>query len=223
LNVIYVTKLMHYANDPSIWNEENGYIREWARLLNDNPDRLRTWLNIVNPAQYVSRAPFLYPNLFQKWLRTNLQYSNAYFINGLNPYLKRLDENARSKTFATYPMVWLQSRLLWNPDADVDKLFADYTTNLYGPAGETMLTLFQLMAERWENFPMSPGADESNFIHTIRYPQNIVAKLDAMFEQAVKKTAENSRERRNVEFCRNWLWRPITTESQAWHQNREEK
>ena len=221
LNVIYVTKLMHYANDPATWNAETAYIRDWAYLLKNNPDRLRIWLNIVHPMQYVSRVPCFYPNLFQKWLRANLQYSDAYFINGLNPYLKRLDESARRKTLATYPMVWLQSRLLWNPDTEVEALLADYTANLYGPAGKTMFRLFQLLTERWEKCPMPSDADEENFIHTVRFPQAAAAEVEALFEQAVREASEDDMARRRVEFCYSALWRPFAAESEAWHQKRK--
>lgn len=221
LNVIYVTKLMHYANDPATWNAETAYIRDWAYLLKNNPDRLRIWLNIVHPMQYVSRVPCFYPNLFRKWLRANLQYSDAYFINGLNPYLKRLDESARRKTLATYPMVWLQSRLLWNPDTEVEALLADYTANLYGPAGKTMFRLFQLLTERWEKCPMPSDADEENFIHTVRFPQAAAAEVEALFEQAVREASEDDMARRRVEFCYSALWRPFAAESEAWHQKRK--
>lgn len=213
VNVTYVSKYMHYANHPARWEEETSYIREWSRLLKNDPDRLRIWLNIVAPAQYTSQVPLFYPHLFRKWLRANLQYSDSYFINGLNPYLKRLNAAARRKAIATYPMVYLQSRLLWNPDADIDALLEDYTRKLYGPAGKTMREIYRIFCERWEKFAMQPDADEAGYIHSVRYPPDIIAQINALFAQTVSETEEDSVYRRRVELFRNHQWVPFMAEA----------
>lgn len=222
INVIYVTKNMHYANHPVLWNEETSYIKEWARLLKNNPERLRIWLNIVNPAQYTSRVPFFYPHLFQKWLKNNLPYSSSYFINGLNPYLTRLNEASRRKAVATYPMVYIQSRLLWNPDADVDALLEDYCRKLYGPAGKTMREIYQIFCERWEAFAMPPDANETSYIHSMRYPSGLIKRINFLFAQAVAETEADSVYRDRVELFRSHQWLPFAAESEQ-HSRETEK
>ncbi|MDD4817844.1 MAG: DUF4838 domain-containing protein [Victivallaceae bacterium] len=223
LNVVYVTKLMHYANDQSIWNEETGYVQQWSRLLKNDPNRLRIWLNIVNPAQYTSRVPFIYPHLFQKWLRTNLKYSNAYFINGLNPYLTRLDDKSRMKALATFPMVYWQSRLLWNPDTDVEAQIADYSDKLFGEAANTMQKIFLLLTERWEQLPLPPETDEATFIHTVRYPREKVAQITNLFDQALAETGNDTMAHRRVAFFYNHLWQPFAAESLQRHRGQQEQ
>lgn len=213
VNVIYVTKRMHYANDPGVWNEETGYIRAWSRLFENDCGRLKIWLNIVQPMQYTSVVPLFYAHIFQKWLRANRLYSDAYFINGLNPYLKRLTEAARRKAVATYPMAYLQSRLLWNPDADPDAILADYTRALYGPAGEIMLKIYRIFGERWENFAMPSDADEFTYIHTVRYPAELVDEISQLFGQAAAATEAGSVYRARVEFFRDHQWTPFEHES----------
>ena len=94
----------------------------WSKLLNNKTERFGIWLNIVDPATYTSKVPFMYPNIFKRWLLATRDVTDSCFINGLNSRLNRSGEEGRLNAFSTYPMVWLQSRLLWNPEYSVDEL-----------------------------------------------------------------------------------------------------
>ena len=113
-------------------------------------------------------------------------------------------------------MVYLQSRLLWNPNADVDVLFEDYTRKLYGPAGKTMQEVYRIFCKRWEDFAMPPDADEAGYIHSVRYPPGIIAQINILFAQAISETEENSIYRHRVELFQNHQWLPFMAESELY-------
>ena len=92
----------------------------------------------------------MYPNIFKRWLLATRDVTDSCFINGLNSRLNRSGEEGRLNAFSTYPMVWLQSRLLWNPEYSVDELLGDYIRNSFGPAADTMRRFHDLIISRWE-------------------------------------------------------------------------
>ena len=114
----------------------------------------------------------MYPNIYKRWLLATLDITGSFFINGLNPWTPSWNEDSIRDAFSTYPMVWIQSRLLWNPEYSVEQLLADYTENSFGPAAETMSRFYGLVISRWEGIPWHPDAmDELEFIHRIRYDE----------------------------------------------------
>ena len=48
------------------------------------------------------------------------------------------------------PRVWMTSKLLWNPDADVDALLQRFCRGFYGPAAEPMLRYYRRCETAWE-------------------------------------------------------------------------
>ncbi len=54
---------------------------------------------------------------------------------------------------------WLYSKLLWNPDADVHQLVAEFCTKVYGVAAQDMIRYYQLRELAWD------GNSETGFSH----------------------------------------------------------
>ncbi|UKI31528.1 MAG: DUF4838 domain-containing protein [Lentisphaeria bacterium] len=207
VDVTYVTKIVHYASDPDLFNQELEKVHAWSKLLNNKTERFGIWLNIVDPATYTSKVPFMYPNIFKRWLLATRDVTDSCFINGLNSRLNRSGEEGRLNAFSTYPMVWLQSRLLWNPEYSVDELLWDYIRNSFGPAADTMRRFHDLIISRWEGIPWSPETmDEIAFIHCVRYDEDRVRELKLLLNQAAAQCEPGSPEHRRIVFWRDRIY-----------------
>ena len=218
LDVTYVTKIMHYASAPELFNRELEKMRAWSKLLDGKTERFGVWLNIVDPAMYTSKVPFMYPNIFKRWLLSIRQLTDSCFINGLNSRLSRLGEEGRLNAFSTYPMVWLQSKLLWNPEYSVDDLLSDYIRNSFGPAADTMHKFYDLVISRWEDIPWSPEiTDEIDFIHRIRYNEERALELKQLLNQAADQCKPDSPEYQRIVFWRDRIYSRFFQESACFH------
>lgn len=219
VDVTYVTKIVHYASDPDLFNQELEKVHAWSKLLNNKTERFGIWLNIVDPATYTSKVPFMYPNIFKRWLLATRDVTDSCFINGLNSRLNRSGEEGRLNAFSTYPMVWLQSRLLWNPEYSVDELLGDYIRNSFGPAADTMRRFHDLIISRWEGIPWSPETmDEIAFIHCVRYDEDRVRELKLLLNQAAAQCEPGSPEHRRIVFWRDRIYSRFFQESARFHQ-----
>ena len=219
VDVTYVTKVVHYASDPDLFNQELEKVHAWSKLLNNKTERFGIWLNIVDPATYTSKVPFMYPNIFKRWLLATRDVTDSCFINGLNSRLNRSGEEGRLNAFSTYPMVWLQSRLLWNPEYSVDELLGDYIRNSFGPAADTMRRFHDLIISRWEGIPWSPETmDEIAFIHCVRYDEDRVRELKLLLNQAAAQCEPGSPEHRRIVFWRDRIYSRFFQESARFHQ-----
>lgn len=220
IDVTYVTKILQYASSEELFNHELEKVRAWSELLNNNRERLGIWLNIVDPVSYTSKVPFMYPNIFKRWLLATRDITGSFFINGLNSWTPSWNEDSIRDAFSTYPMVWIQSRLLWNPEYSVEQLLADYTENSFGPAAETMSRFYGLVISRWEGIPWHPDAmDELEFIHRIRYDEKMVQELKYLLEYATAQCEPDSMEYRRIVFWRDRIYSRFFDESASFHKH----
>lgn len=223
VDITYVTKILHYASASDVFQHELEKVQAWSRLLNNKKERFGIWLNIVEPTTYTSKVPFMYPNIFKRWLLAIRNLTDSCFINGLNSRMNRSGEEGRLNAFSTYPMVWLQSRLLWNPEYNVDELLADYTRNSFGPAADTMRKFYALLISRWEGIPWSPETmDEIAFIHRIRYNEKQVLELKQLLNQAVDQCEPDSLEYQRIVFWRDRIYSRFFQESAHFHQHADQ-
>ncbi len=193
MHITYVGPRIHYAADPEIYEQHKRYIDKWSELLGKDRNRMTFWFNIVSPTQYTSAAPFMYPNTFKKFLKDNEDKAVGFFINGFSPYLRRLGEVRIYGSIMTFPMAWIQSRLMWNPDADVEELLQDYCQNSYGKGADDMLKFYHLVIQRWEGmYQSNKSMSELDYIHHIRYPKAVVAQLKAHLNNALKAAQEDA-------------------------------
>lgn len=219
VDVTYVTARLHYASSPEMLEHELAKIRSWSKLLGGKTDRLGIWLNIVDPVMHTSKVPFLYPNILKRWLLKTRHLAGSCFINGLNPRMNRNGKEGRLNAFSTYPMVWLQSRLLWNPERDIDELLRDYTEHSFGPAAETMRKFYNLIISRWEDLPYPPETeDETGFIHRVRYGGGYAGELRRLLDKAAGECALNSPEQQRIIFWRDHIYSRFFRESALFHQ-----
>ena len=218
VDIAYVGPKMQYANAPAVFDAHRERVRRWSELFGGERMRLGGWMNIVNPAINVSSVPFMYPKTLKKWLLATEGEISGYFINGLNPYLRRQGEAALYGAIQSFPMVYLQSRLLWDPDADADAMLEDCCDGLYGAAGPDMLAIYRKIIERWENYFQSGDASgELDFIHRIRYPRGEVDWLKERLDDAVRKAEGDSDAARRLSFLRDHVFSRFFGESDRYH------
>ena len=217
LDVTYVGPRIIYTSNPAMYRQHQQYLARWSELLGRDPIRLNIWLNIVNPTQYVSAVPFMYPHLFKRFLLDNQDKISGVFINGFSPYLKRTGEVRIYGTIMSLPMVWIQSRLMWDPEADPDRLLRDWCVNSYGPAADAMYDFYQLIIERWEKLYQSNAAlTELDYIHRIRYPQEVVAEFRRRLDLALEKAASDPVARRRIAYLKDQVYSRFLRESEQY-------
>ena len=99
---------------------------------------------------------------------------------------------------------WIWTRLVWNPDADVDELLADFCNTVYGKeAGKYLLDFHKEMGKAWQKLDFHPtyfGAKPLGYARKLftdkrmKWAKNQFAKA-----RAAAKAAGNERNIREVE------------------------
>lgn len=89
---------------------------------------------------------------------------------------------------------YLYARLVWEPDADVNTLLADWCRNVYGAGADAMIAYHQAMANAWDSmklhlsyFETSPNGIAKHFLN-----QKLVKLADENFRKAGKAIADTS-------------------------------
>ena len=217
LDVTYVGPKIIYNSNPEQHRQHARYLNRWFELLGKDPIRLNIWLNIVNPTQYISAVPFMYPNIFKQFLKEMENKISGVFINGFSPYLKRTGAVRIYGTIMSLPMVWIQSRLLWDPDADPDALLRDWCAKSYGPACDAMYAFYQLVIDRWENlYQTNDAMTQLDYIHRIRYPKEKVDELKRRLDHALAKAASDPDARRRIAYLKNYVYVYFFRESELY-------
>jgi hypothetical protein len=87
---------------------------------------------------------------------------------------------------------YLYARLVWNPDADVNTLIADWCRNVYGPGADAMFAYHQAMANAWDSmklhlsyFGASPNSMAKYFLNPA-----LIKLAGENFRKAAKAIAE---------------------------------
>ena len=220
LDVTYVGPKIIYTSDPAMYRQHQNYLKRWAELLGSDPIRLNIWLNIVNPTQYISAVPFMYPNLFKRFLLDNRDRISGVFINGFSPYLKRTGAVRIYGTIMSLPMVWIQSRLMWNPQADPDRLLRDWCTHSYGPAADAMHDFYRLIIDRWENYyQTNQTMTQLDYIHRIRYPVEQVNELKCRLDAALGKAVTDPAAERRIKYLKDYVYSKFFRESEEYQKS----
>ena len=92
-----------------------------------------------------------------KKMQADLKYFAEKGFQGMLPE-GAMDTGAEDDHWGINAMtMWLYSKLLWNPNASVDKLVKEYCTKVYGSASSQMLQYYRLQQKAWDN-NTEPGA-----------------------------------------------------------------
>ncbi len=84
-------------------------------------------------------------------IQADLKYFAEKGFQGMLPE-GSLDTGAEDDPWGRNAMtMWLYSKLLWNPNYNVDKLIKEYCTKVYGSASSQMLQFYRLQQKAWDN------------------------------------------------------------------------
>ena len=116
--------------------------------------------------------------------------------------------------------VYVYSRLGWNPHLDIEALLDDYHAKLFGAAAPQMKEAFDILEDRWMNgvqtcgtvdTPLGPVMNVPSFAVLFKkiYDENVIRRLETLFDAAAKATPIGSREARAVAVTRAELLEPL--------------
>ncbi|MGI5868253.1 MAG: DUF4838 domain-containing protein [Kiritimatiellia bacterium] len=218
LVVTYVGPPIQYAMDPAVYAKHSAALRRWFELLGNDPSRLGHWFNTVSPNTYASYIPTMYHHVFAKWMREHADMVSGVFINGHNPHLRRHAPRSIWMGVQSFPMVWMQGRLMWNPKLDPDALLEQYCRDLYGTAADEMLAFHKFVASRWEGlYDADAEMSETAFIHRIRYPEDEMARFRSLLDEAAAAAEGDAKAFAHVDFLRKRIYSLFMEESRDFH------
>ena len=132
-----------------------GIMKEWFQCVKQ-PEQFiyYDYLYDRGPHRNYPPTPYIFTeNLKQLFKNVTPDKCQGFLIEYDSPlggYAKEENHNTNIGCPAeTHLMMYLYSKLMWNPKLDVDKLLAEYYTLYYGPAAEEMKELDQFSEEIW--------------------------------------------------------------------------
>jgi hypothetical protein len=115
--------------------EYMGMMYRWARLLHgrlaiyDYDQAQLVWRDLPNPSQHV-------------FAQDVKHYRDAGILG--------ISTESRGATATTFLNLFFRLQLMWNPDADVDALLADFYPGFYGPAAAPMARYWNAIFDAWK-------------------------------------------------------------------------
>lgn len=175
--------------------ERNGKfvdnLKNWSKIA----DKIYIWDYVTNFSNYLQPMPLWFAN------KKDLQFYYKCGVDGIFEQGCSPTEGAAGAELTAY----LEAKLLWNPEADLNMLMNDFISGYYGIAAEPMKKYHQFLMDETNN----------KNIHFILYsPANIplfseenLQKMDAFLSEAEKIAGSDPVIANRVEEVRlNWLY-----------------
>jgi hypothetical protein len=132
--VPYLTYDRSQWHDPDARADDLALVQRWSRK---GPRIVGTW-------DYLFGYGFLIPRSLTEVVRESIP---ELYARGVRAYY--------SQVYAIWPydahINWLTARLLWNPDADPDRLLDEFFREFHGPAAGPMRAFFDEAERIWMN------------------------------------------------------------------------
>lgn len=156
------------------------------------------WLEYRYP--YMPRYPIFYPHALQKYRKFMVPYSDGIFAEVPFRWHSHGDRNPKTRyrlgeAKLMAPMMYINSKLLWDPHLDMKALLEEYYRLYFGPASAEMKKFFEFAEKVWSRPESRSVTENSGFLKPADVP--VYFKLLAA---AKKKTAPNSVYRRRIEY-----------------------
>ena len=130
---------------------------------------------------YLERTERPYPNFDQ--MRDSFKYLRDAGVMG---YFADCSNGGASLT----PLKkWVYAQLMWNPDADMEALIAEFITAYYGKAAPEITEYVALIRNAWRRFKTAYDKQPEGTI--LEYTVEERAKMQKLFESAMKKAADD--------------------------------
>lgn len=176
-----------FAHDFTTCPENKTFVEDmngWAAIA----PHIYIWDYVVNFSHYTMP----YPNF--RVLRSNIQFfrdHNAIGIMEQAAYQSRGGEFAELRSY-------LISKLLWNPEAEVEPIINDFMYGYYGRAGQYVRAYFDLLHDRLTpDTHIHLGLQHDDKL----FSDEFVRKAEALFDQA-EAVAKTEEIRQRVEMAR---------------------
>ncbi len=158
----------HGMDDPQSppRREYKKMMYEWAKIMQgrlciyDYDQGMMVWRDIPNPSHQA--------------FRQDVKHYQKAGILGVNT-------ESRNAIATTFLNLYLRTRLLWNPDEDVDALLAEFYPKFYGPAAEPMRQYWSTIFTAWQD---TIATEHEHFIAPAIYTQQVIAVLKRNLEEA---------------------------------------
>lgn len=159
---------IHSVDDPRSppRREYLAIMKKWASVMQgrlviyDYDQSMLVWRDLPNPSHQA--------------FRRDVQAYRAAGILGV-------DTESRGAMATTLTNLHLRGQLLWNPDADVDGLLAEFYTRFYGPAARPMAAYWNAIFRAWQDTLVT---EHEYFVAPAIYTPELVARLRSHLEAA---------------------------------------
>ncbi|NNU43655.1 DUF4838 domain-containing protein [Ramlibacter montanisoli] len=163
----------HGMDDPrsAPRQEYRGMMYRWAELLKgrlaiyDYDQGQLVWRDLPNPSHHV----------FAQDVR---HYRKAGILG--------VSTESRGATATTFLNLYFRLQLLWNPDADVDAMLAEFYPAFYGPAAVPMREYWEAIFDAWKATLVT---EHEHYIAPVIYTPELVERLRASLRAAQRAVA----------------------------------
>ncbi len=194
---------------PNRLNHELQRIAQWSRILGKENVPLWTYQCEIH-GRKLPGPPEVYPRLFAQYLQKirPLAAGVKNEIHALTHTYRNLD-------------VYIQARLLWDPDRDIDDELNEYFKCYYGPAAEPLRQMFERFETNWVKYwkLVTPDDAEVEKVGLARdgiqlrkiawsqvYTTDEMQAIDKLLTQAEKLAAGSSAHAHRVSLLRPYLF-----------------
>jgi len=138
------------------WSE----IMQGRIVIYDYDQGYLVWRDLPNPSHYA--------------VKDDMKHYRKAGILGIGT-------ETRGATATVFLNFFFRGQLMWNPDADVDKMLAEFYPNFYGPAAKPMAAYWNAIFKAWEDTIVT---EHEHFAAPAIYTPELVAKLKGYITEA---------------------------------------
>ena len=194
----------------------------WSELTPGNRDRkvaeLKAWAGKGRGKLLLWTYPGKYYGVFPGIPASTPRYA-ASFFQRVRPYvLGCYFETASDYLFFNYLDFYIYGKILWNPDADVEKLLDEHARLMFGPAAKPIKEFFNSIERNWMKIaghsvetnlgPLTVYPSEMEMWNTIYTPAER-KRMAGLLDQAEKLTSEMPEYLNRVRTLRREMWQPL--------------
>jgi len=177
---------IHGMDDPQSppRHEYKQFMYKWAKIMQgrlaiyDYDQGMLVWRDVPNPSHMA--------------FRQDVQHYRKAGILGVNT-------ESRNAIATIFLNLYFRGQLMWNPDADVDALLAEFYPKFFGPAAGPMREYWTAIYDAWENTIVT---EHEYFVFPAIYTPEVMQVLDKKIIEA-EQAINNMLKKRANPLSRN--------------------
>ena len=151
---------------------EEALIRSWAKATGR---KVQVWHYDCWPAEFTC-APYVYGETVAAHYRDCRDAMVGTFINGGKP----------RERLALTDYVWM--KVMWNPDVDVQAIYDEFATRMFGAGAKPMRELIRMQEAGW-NRQWNVSKISNKNIYELSYPRADVLRMQELLAEAKRLAA----------------------------------